>query len=362
VGLLLKNGVPSTISPDGGLMVRERDVKKLRNALDGRVNYDASETLGIYGKILGLKNKTALAISLSIVILLCILSQNVIWDVRIDGNESISDSEIILELENCGLSVGDFWHSVDRSLVETKVLADYPKLAWININRRGSVAYVDVIEKEVEEVLPEELKCSNIVASEDCIIEEITVKCGVAVVKVGDVVKKGDLLISGVLPRELGGGFCTAQGEVKGRVADSVEVEVKRSEEKKMVKKKRLAKVTLNFFNFSINIFKIYGNLDNECDIIEEKETFSLLGNKKLPFSITKEYLSEYEIYEKVYSDDEITALAGKRLTSRLFSRLVNADLVKIKTFGEFTESGYRTYSDFIFCADVGRSLEYQIE
>jgi hypothetical protein len=165
-----------------------------------------------------------------------------------------------------------------------------------------------------------------------------------------------------VLPRELGGGFCTAQGEVKGRVADSVEVEVKRSEEKKMVKKKRLAKVTLNFFNFSINIFKIYGNLDSECDIIEEKETFSLLGNKKLPFSITKEYLSEYEIYEKVYSDDEITALAGKRLTSRLFSRLVNADLVKIKTFGEFTESGYRTYSDFIFCADVGRSLEYQIE
>ena len=46
-------------------------------------------------------------------------------------------------------------------------------------------------------------------------------------VKVGDVVKKGDLLISGVLPLELGGGFCTAQGEVKGRVADRVEVEGK---------------------------------------------------------------------------------------------------------------------------------------
>lgn len=362
VGLLLKNGVPSTISPDGGLIVRERDVKKLHNALDGFVNYEVSETLGIYGKILGLKNKTALAISLSIVILLCILSQNVIWNVRIDGNESISDSEIILELENCGLSVGDFWHSVDRSLVEAEVLADYPKLAWININRRGSVAYVDVIEKEGQEILPEVSKCTNIVASEDCIIEGITVKCGVAVVKVGDVVKKGDLLISGVLPLELGGGFCIAQGEVKGRVADRVDVEVKRSEEIKIVKKERLAKVTLNFFNFSINIFKIYGNLDSECDIIEEKETFSLLGNKKLPFSITKEFLSEYEIYEKVYSDDEITALAGKRLTSRLFSRLVNADLVKIKTFGEFTVSGYRTYSDFIFCADVGRSLEYQIE
>ena len=38
-----------------------------------------------------------------------------------------------------------------------------------------------------------------------------------------------------------------------------------------------------------INIFKIYGNLDSECDIIEEKETFSLLGNKKLPFSLSKQ-------------------------------------------------------------------------
>lgn len=362
VNLLLKNRISSTISNDGRLIVRERDFVSLHNALDGNINYEASETMGIYGKILKLENKIALAVSLIVVFGLCVLSQNVIWDVRIDGNENISDSEIILELKNCGLSVGDLWRTVDRSFVEAEILAAYPKIAWININRRGSVAYVDIIEKEGAFFLPKESRCTNIVASEDCIIEEITVKSGVAMVKVGDVVKKGDLLISGVIPFEMGGGFCTAQGEVKGRVADRVEVVVRRSENIKKVKQKKLSSLKLNLFDFSINIFKIYGNLDNECDIIEEKETISLLGNKNLPFSITKEYLLEYDIFEKVYSDDEITALAGKRLTSLLFSRLLNADLVKIKNLGEFTESGYRTYSDFIFCADVGISLEYQIE
>ena len=39
---------------------------------------------------------------------------------------------------------------------------------------------------------------SNIVASVDCVIDEVTVVKGVSLVKPGDVVKKGDLLISGV--------------------------------------------------------------------------------------------------------------------------------------------------------------------
>ena len=361
--LLLRRGIPTTVAPDGSFIIRERDMGKLISALKGSVDFDFSDLLGLYGYIRRIKNKAACVISVFLIAILGLISQNIIWDVRIEGNGVINDSEILYELDKCGFAVGNLWWLTDRSEIEARLLSEYPNLAWININRRGSVAYIDVIEKDGEAQRDSaSSKYTNIVALEDSVIEEITVKSGVAVVEPGDVVKKGDLLISGVIPLEFGGGLCIAEGEVKGRVADRVEVTVPRSTLSKVAKKEKLTKLTFNFFDFSINILKKYGNLEKECDIIEEKETISLFGKKKLPFSFTKEYTREYEVVEKVYSDTELTAVAGRLLTAQIFSRLVNADLVKIKTNGSFTKLGYRIYSDFIFCADVGASLEYGVE
>ena len=250
LGLILKHGIPATFSPEGDFYIRERDISKLEVILKGKVDFEMSCPLGLYGRILGIKNKIAVLMALCFVILLCIFSENIVWDVRISGNENVSDSEIVLELEKCGLSVGDMWRSIDRSHIENKFLSDFERVSWININRRGSVAYVDVIEKKVTENSSPLNKYTNIVATEDSIIEEITVKSGVAVVKVGDVVKKGDLLISGVLPLEMGGGFCAASGIVKGRVSDRVEVVIERDIETKLIKRERLSKIELNFFDF----------------------------------------------------------------------------------------------------------------
>ena len=363
VGLLLRSGLPTSFFPDGSFIIRERDAKSVFKILDGKVRYNASKTLGLYGHIVGISHKIAFVLSVCFIILLCFLSENVIWDIKVSGNDRINDSEIIYELKKCGMAIGDAWWLIERSDVENKILCEYPNIAWININRRGSVAYVEVLEKDG--VKREENITShytNIVAVEDCIIEEITVKSGFAVVEVGDIVKKGDLLISGIIPLEMGGGFCNASGKVVGRVSDRVEVIVPRKSEEKNIKKEQLNEITLNFFDFPINIFKKYRNLADECVIIEEKEIFSHGEKKKLPFSISRKYTYEYEFSEKVYSDSEITLLAGRRLSALLFSRLVNADLVKIRTYGKFTESEYKTYSDFVFCADVGGALEYHVE
>jgi hypothetical protein len=85
-------------------------------------------------------------------------------------------------LSHCGLEVGCRWNSLDRSEVEADVLSEYPSIAWININRRGTVAYVEIIERKKGEIQNSEQKrgYANLVASESCVIEEITVTRGVA--------------------------------------------------------------------------------------------------------------------------------------------------------------------------------------
>ena len=84
--------------------------------------------------------------------LVLLLSQSLVWDIRPSGNENIASYDIKSRLESCGFSVGDLWHKKSLSEVENEFLKLYDDVSWININRRGTVAYVSVIEKEKEKL------------------------------------------------------------------------------------------------------------------------------------------------------------------------------------------------------------------
>ena len=297
-------------------------------------------------------------------IILAFLSSNVVWDIKVEGNEHITDSAVIKALEDSGFEVGDFWLGCNKAEIESGVLLALPGVSWINLNRRGSVAYVRLVESESEDKnISEEAKgYANIVASADCIIEELTVEKGVAAVKVGDVVKRGDLLISGILPSELGGGVCYAQGCVVGRMSDGVEVAVGREYERNVRKSEKLYECKVNFFNFSINIFKLYGNSPSECDIIENVKVYSLFGVKKIPISVRTKYIIEYNTDKGSYTDTELVQIASDRLSAAVLKRLVGCDLLKIKTTGRFTDDGYIIRSDLVFLSEVGVTQEFIVE
>ena len=259
--ILLRAGIQSQISAKGEIIVREKDILEIKEIMQGRIEFSCSEPCGIYGRWLRLENKSVYAVATAVSLVMILFLSSLVWDIRVEGNESITDGEIIQALSDCGFSIGDIWQSIDRSEIESNFLRESKNISWININRRGVVAYVKVIEKDDAKISEKEKLCySNIVASQDCIIEEITVTQGTAMVGPGDVVQKGDILIMGALPDEAGGLFCPADGTIIGRVNDSVSVYVDRKYEQKSNFRKKLYLIKINFFNFSINIFKLYGN------------------------------------------------------------------------------------------------------
>ena len=352
---LLLKGIPIIINGKGSFTVRERDAEAMRSALSG-VEYTESERLGLLGKIKSFRHKIALALGLIASLMIIILSSSIVWDVRIEGNERLTDAAIKRELEECGFSVGTSWIRADKSEIEARVLSDSADIGWININRRGTVAYVKVIEKEIIDAPKEdaELGYSNIVATADCIIEEITVTKGQAAVKVGDVVRAGDVLILGALPESSGGGLCAAEGTVRGRVSDTVSVEVSREYEKKINAKTHINEIELNFFGFDLNIFKNYGNLPEDCDIIEEIRTFSLFGRCALPLSLSVTKGENYEIEITEYTDSQLVSVALSRLREKTHGLLSGCDLLRIRTDGEFTDSGYISRNYLTYIRDVG--------
>ena len=360
--LMLKQGICSSIDPSGEFRLKQKDVSRFSLVAKGKIRYDIGSPRGIYGFILQNRQRYGLFISLILTILIAVISSGLVWDVRISGNERLPDYVIEDALDNVGFGVGTLWRAIDKNKIESELLIEREDIAWISVNRRGTVAYVEIIESENvgirEDVGP---LYSNIVADRDGVIEEINVRSGIANVKIGDVVKKGDVLISGVLENESGTVFCRAQGYVRAESVCEVVAEAERETVVKSVIGKSTSYIKLVLFNFSINIFKNYGNYENTCDIIEEIRGFALFDKYELPIRIEKVYAYEYMNQAYTRSDDEIIAAAKQELDSKIYTVFKDADVLKLRTVGEFYDLGYRLTSRVVYSAEIGNESAIEI-
>lgn len=361
--ILLRSAINSHTSSNGDIYVRERDFVKSGEALDGRVEYEISESLGLYGLYKVIPHKPTIIITSVVSLIMVLVLSSMVWDIRIEGDTVVSEQRIEMALRECDFYIGKVWHLCDFSEIEAEFLSSNPEFSWININRRGTVAYVVVSDnKNQDNNVGVKNGYANIVASVDCIIEEIRVVKGKAMVKRGDVVKAGDLLISGVVSLEDTGEFCYAEGEVIGRMSDTVSVFVDRNYEKNLKTRETLINRELKIFDFSINIFKRYRKSNTECDIIDDVKVFSLFGKCLLPIRIISQYERVCTKETVEYTDEELVMLSSSRLSLAVTKRVVDADLVKIKTSGAFTNDGYSMSSDIEFIGNVGVALPFEAE
>ena len=353
VSRMIKEKMAFQVMEGDVIVIFEHDLRRFEKFFNDR-SFTKSEPLGIRGARKIIKHRLAFCIATLIGFALVTLSGSVVFDIRISGNESIPDSLIVDRLSESGFSIGTVWGRVSLSDIEYDMLEKCKDISWININRVGTVANVRVIERVGGDLgNTDNIGYANIVADRDCVIEEITVSAGTAVVKVGDTVRQGDLLIMGIENNELGR-LVRAEGEVIGRVYDSVYTALPRERSVKVKKSESVVSINIKIFDFPVNIFKKYGNSDAECDIIESKRRITLFGKYKLPITIETKKEVRYEVKTESYSDGELVSVCSIRHRQLLKSRLLGKDLLKITTAGEFSGDEYRVTSDIVYSAEVG--------
>ncbi len=357
LNLFLKTGLSVKIE-NSSFLISEKEYKRIESLISGKISCSVSEPLGLFGVLQKYKMRFGISLALLLSIFLCTFASSRVWDIRIDGASPEKEEEILTELSELGFSVGTPFRKIDKAKIEAEMLSVSENVSWININQRGTVAYIKVIEKLSYE---EELKSgyANIVATRDCVIEEIILRRGVALVKAGETVKKGQILISGVIPAELGGGFCYAEGEVIGRYLDEISLVIPQTETQKKVVGREIYRKNINFFNFSLKFFKNYRKTETECDIIKEKRKFLSFFGKKLPLSREYEWRVFYEEYDVSYTKDEMIRLGAKRMRDALNRSLSDKTLLKLRTRGEFSDGNYIIATEYVATSEVGVALEF---
>ena len=265
---------------------------------------------------------------------LIVLSGLFVWDVQVSGNTTLTEGEIIEELRACGFGVGSYLPALRVREIENRVLMASDRIGWLSINTEGTVARVQVIEHISGESEGEGdssgKRPANLVATRDGQIEYLELYRGNAVVIVGQAVKAGELLVSGLYDNPSGGFRWTrAAGRVMARTEHTIKVEIPLSYEEKVYDDPYLQEIEVHFFNFSHKIFKNSGNSDTLCDIIKYNSNLGRLGRNRLPLSLSRTEVRPYHTEWRERSEEEALKLCYEKLSQELSSFSGEAQLLQ---------------------------------
>ena len=221
IELLRRENVNAHFHPDGTVDVSIFHYKKAKRILKDDIVFIEQGVGGVYSVFCRMKSHIAILASIVCMLLLYLFLYQFVFDIRIEGNDYLTSEQVCEELSDAGLYIGARWGKISFSEVEGSVLVNSETISWLTIYRRGMVAYVTIKEKEAISQKQTFEGYANIVSRFDGVIEEISVKSGSSAVRVGDTVKKGELLISSF---DSGGKPTYAQGEIYGRVYTTISI------------------------------------------------------------------------------------------------------------------------------------------
>ncbi|MBQ8350957.1 MAG: sporulation protein YqfD [Clostridia bacterium] len=282
-----------------------------------------------------------------------------VWDVRISGNTYLSDAQILQELENAGFGEGAALSSLDTKAIAGDVLLASQDLSFVGINMRGTVAYVHVVERMQQEEEDSSVQGSNLVAKTDAVIDTLSVKRGTIAVHRGQVVREGELLVSGITEGSDGSKLVRAEGEVFGRVSRRFEIVLPRNSTVRQTKQAQICSFSLVFWGKNINIYTNTGNLPPTYDTIYEIEQLYLGDNVRLPFGFARAVAVSYEEETTMLSDKELVDLAYARLEAELCLALKDGELLCKKIYGSFTEDSYTLICEAECLENIAKTVEF---
>lgn len=124
---------------------------------------------------------------------------SLIWNIEIVGNERVKTEEIIKILEKEEIKRGIIKYKIDKDYIKYLLLNEFDNLSFLSVDIKGTKLLIEMKEQDLPpERINRDVPC-NIVATKKGVILKAIARNGRAVVRKGDVVKEGDILITGVI-------------------------------------------------------------------------------------------------------------------------------------------------------------------
>lgn len=143
----------------------------------------------------------ALLFGIWVLLFFVIFASGHLWEIKIEKNSYYTDDQIFGFLKENGIETGIRKNRVNCDVLEQKLRDHFERISWTSAWIDGTVLRITVAENysDLEAVIAE-TDPADLIAESDGIVEKIIVRQGKALVKTGEAVKKGQVLISGAVP------------------------------------------------------------------------------------------------------------------------------------------------------------------
>lgn len=327
---IIKNGIETCIFI--------KDFSALRNIMRGsKLRVHILEKRGLPIKLYKNRKRYGLYIGAVWLFIFLKFMSGFIWIIDVEGNNKTETYDILSACKKIGITEGIKKDSINPKIKREELLLEIDTLAWAALNIEGSRLTVNV--SEIEPRPNSDASPTNLLASADGIIKRIDITSGNCLVKTGDTVKKGDVLVSGIIETALGTRFVKSSGSIIAETTRSLTAEQNYTYIKEYETGKIRHRSVLELFTLKIPLY--LGNVTEDYNEEQKINNLKLFENT-LPIKI---YRKEFRIKRKekiTLNDTEISSLLKENIEKQLAEKGVkDYTLVSEKT--EPTDNGIKT-------------------
>lgn len=275
------------------------------------------------------RKRKILLVAAALFIGLIFFLSSFIWRIEYEGCYYHTREQLSEFLRELGVQEGMWKKQADGMEIEEAIRSRFTDIGWVSVEIIGTKMSIRINETRMPSLVTDHVfdgtgaewtqESGHIVAAEDGVVAEITALKGVPLVKAGDVVRKGQILISGVITVTGDDGTAVnrypvlAKGTVTLKTVASYEDDFSMKYKKKIYTGKE--KKGYQFQIFGRKIFSYSpSNSYEECDIINEISQYCLWEDFYLPILKSRQVFREYRYEDAVYTKEEAKLLADEHL------------------------------------------------
>lgn len=246
-------------------------------------NISVIKTTGLYSFYCFFKKRLALFAMLVVGVSLFAINTLFMWKIEVNGNSQIATSKLTTMLNKHDIYIGCAKSKINTTQVEQLVYSNFNQVGLVSAVMYGNTLVINIQEKlyvkELETFEP-------LVATKNGVIKDVVLISGTLNCKVGDTVKKGDILVypyvydaNNMEKPIIALAQITAYVDVEGRVEYN---EYQTTYQKTGKSKTHRA---LNIFGLKINLTKNHNTYKNYNT---KTASYYVFNNNLLPIKITK--------------------------------------------------------------------------
>lgn len=150
------------------------------------------------------RKRAGMILGLLVVLISIFVSGQFVWKIQVNGNVQVPTNEILHAAEKQGLRKGVLKSRVDVIKIGELLSVQFDEISWAAVNLIGTIANIDIVERVMPpEMVGEEFPC-NVIATRAGQIVSLDIYEGGKTVRVGDSVKEGDVIVSGIIEDKKG--------------------------------------------------------------------------------------------------------------------------------------------------------------